>query len=471
MVIARGGRVEPMQQTHPPLSFFLFVEKRPRAAEKALQIRQCLNRLGGSERFELDVVDVGERPYLVEHFKLVATPALVRLSETGNQVLAGSDIVSQIEYWWPRWQQDTSAGDSLPSDALNPPEADTPVEDTGNTEATFKRDLASSDLEASETASLPKDISNSDGVSHLPETAEPRAKARPTEAILFADEVRLDAANASSVGYPSAGQSLDRLRLLDEIFQLKQANEDLEAQLEFKDRIIAMMAHDLRNPLTAASIAVETLEMGLDPERQSKVKMRPNLTMQLLKNAKSQLRAIDRMISDILKRARSTSTTLRLQPHPADLKMLCLEALDAIDAKVQAKQQTIETDIPQDLPPVYADVGQIRRLLTNLLDNAVKYTPERGVIKITALHRTTQKVQVSIQDTGPGIPDSKQGQIFEERFRLQRDQAQDGYGIGLALCQRIVQAHFGKIWVDSTPSEGSTFHFILPVYRTRSGGL
>ena len=84
---------------------------------------------------------------------------------------------------------------------------------------------------------------------------------------------------------------------------------------------------------------------------------------------------------------------------------------------------------------------------------------------ISALHRTTQKVQVSIQDTGPGIPGDKQARIFEESFRLQRDQSQDGYGLGLALCLRIVRAHYGQIWVDSALQQGSTFHFTLPVYK------
>ena len=77
-------------------------------------------------------------------------------------------------------------------------------------------------------------------------------------------------------------------------------------------------------------------------------------------------------------------------------------------------------------------------------------------------------MQVSISDNGPGIPTENQERIFDDRFRLQRDQAQEGYGIGLALCKRVVQAHFGQIWVDSELEQGkggSCFHFTLPVYR------
>jgi two-component system clock-associated histidine kinase SasA len=87
------------------------------------------------------------------------------------------------------------------------------------------------------------------------------------------------------------------------------------------------------------------------------------------------------------------------------------------------------------------------------------------VIQVSVLHRTTQKVQVSVCDNGPGIPDENQKHIFEDHFRLQRDEMKEGYGIGLSLCQRIIRAHQGQIWVDSAPSQGSCFHFTLPVYR------
>ena len=81
-----------------------------------------------------------------------------------------------------------------------------------------------------------------------------------------------------------------------------------------------------------------------------------------------------------------------------------------------------------------------------------------------ALHRTTQKVQVTIHDTGPGIPADNKEKIFEDSYRLQRDESKDGYGLGLALCQRIIRAHYGQIWVDSEPGNGSWFYFTLPVY-------
>lgn len=171
------------------------------------------------------------------------------------------------------------------------------------------------------------------------------------------------------------------------------------------------------------------------------------------------------MITDILNAARGASIELQIVPQELDLPTLCLEVIDAFQNRLQEKQQTLTAEIPQDLPTVYADGTQVKRVITNLLDNAIKYTPEGGQVSVVALHRTTQKVQVAIADTGPGIPAENRDKIFEESYRLQRDVTQEGCGLGLALCQRIIRAHYGQIWVDSAPGEGSSFDFVLPVYR------
>ena len=374
-----------MSSLEVPLKLLLFIDKRPSSAEQVRRIRHHIEELESEIAPVLEVVDVSEQPYLAEHFKLVVTPTLIKISAAGRQTLTESDIVSQIDYWWSRWQNEIERDRTIDGARL-----------TDNT---------------------------------------------------------------------SIAQSTEIIHLSDEIFRLKQLNAEANAKLEFKDRIIAMLAHDLRNPLTAASIAIETLEMGYDPNHERRMRFRPELTVQLLRNAKTQIRSIDRMITDILQAAHGPSVDLHIFPRELNLKELCQEVMESMLTKVQDKEQTIRLDIPQDLPRVHADTNQVRRVIVNLLDNAVKYTPKGGEVMIIALHRTTQKVQVSIQDTGPGIPADKQARIFEESFRLQRDQSQDGYGLGLALCLRIVRAHYGQLWVDSVPQEGSTFHFTLPVYK------
>ncbi len=384
-----------LERGRVPLKLLLFIDKRPSLTPQVKQIRQYLKTLEDRFQLHLDVVDIGEQPYLAEHYKLVASPSLVKVSPPPQQLLAGSDIVSQLEHWWPRWHE----------------EHQFPVED-------------------------------------LPHPLE-------------VNPLDLDLIDANA----QLTHSAEIMKLSDEIFRLNQAKEELEAQLRFKDRIIAMMAHDLRNPLTAASIAIETLELGYAPNQRRNISLSPELTGQLLKHAKTQVRAINRMITDILKTARGATLDLQIYPQELDLVALCKAVAEETQGRLQGKSLRLITELPQDLPAVYADGSQVKRVIANLLDNAIKYTPEGGQVSLLALHRTTQKIQVGVIDTGPGIPVENRDSIFEESFRLQRDVTQEGYGLGLALCQRIIRAHYGQIWVDSVPGEGSAFYFTLPVYR------
>ena len=379
--------------THPqtPLQLLLFVDERPSSTEQQEPLRHYLEDLKADYPLEFEVVDVGAQPYLAEHFKLVATPALIKINPPPRHVLAGSNLVAQLQEWWARWKHDAIEYLTLQPDA----------KDSGSTQPL----LAS--------------INN------------------------FAELIQLT----------------------EEIFQLKQENEELQRLLQFKDRIIAMLAHDLRNPLTAASIALETLETNYNPNNGEISRLTPALTAHLIKQARNQTRNIERLIADILQAGKGKTATLRIHPQKLNLENLCLDILNSMKPVFEAKMQQVTTDIPKDLPYVYADTERVRQVLVNLLDNAIKYTPEEGTMAISILHRTSQKVQLSVSDNGPGIPEESREHIFEDRFRLQRDEAKEGYGIGLSLCQRIIQAHYGRIWVDSTPGQGSCFNFTLPVYR------
>ncbi|NJK99879.1 MAG: histidine kinase [Spirulinaceae cyanobacterium SM2_1_0] len=364
------------------LQFLLFIDDRPNSHEHAQRIRNALNQLSEDYNYDLQTVEVSQRPDLVEHFRLVATPSLVKLQPEPSQILAGSDLLEQLQRSWQRWLSDALAR-------------------------------------------------------------------RSTE-------------NPSHSSNANTRYSLDYIRLTDEIFQLQKDKEDLVAQLQFKDQILAMLAHDLRSPLTAASIAVETLELA---QNQPDAEQKARLSQQLHKQARAQFRTMNRMITDILEATRTSGSKLNVQPHSMQITRLCAELLAQFREPARSQSLQLEQDVPQDLPPVYADPELIRQVLTNLLENALKYTPAGGRVSLSVLHRTTQKVQVSVCDTGPGIPEEQCELIFEGRFRLKRDEGKEGYGLGLALCRRIVRAHYGQIWVDSVLDQGSCFHFTLPVYR------
>ena len=388
-----------------PLQLLLFVDERLKSRPQVQRISNYLKELQATYDFELQTIDVGKQPYLAEHFKLVATPALIKIQPEPRQILAGSNIITQLKIWWPRWQ--------------------TSVE-------TYLK------LHQDNTGQQDKNIT----------------KNTPQESVEFL--------RASSIR--SVAVSAELIRLSDEIFRLKQEKEKLQEQLLFKDRVIAMLAHDLRNPLTAVAIAIDTLKSDYNVENGRFSRLSPKMTIHLFKQSRSQVQAINRMITDLLQAGHGKDREFPIQPQKLGVGQLCLDIIEELRDRYTSKSLTLEKDIPQDLPDVYADPERIRQVLINLLDNAIKYTPTSGRINISVLHRTTQKIQCSISDTGPGIPESKREQIFENRFRLERDEKQDGYGIGLSLCQRIIQAHFGRIWVDSAPNEGASFNFTLPVY-------
>jgi len=381
-----------------PLQLLLFVDGRPKSRQQVLRIRAFLKELQAGYKFELQIVDVGEQPYLAEHFKLVATPALIKIRPDPRQILAGSNIIAQLKTWWPRWQ------------------------------AVIAEGYLKLEEELQETI---------DDSAHV-------------------------ASSITSIS--SVVDKAELIQLSDEIFRLKQEKEKLQEQIQFKDRVIAMLAHDLRNPLTACAIALETLQSNYNPDIGQFHRLKPAMAVHLFKQARSQARTIERMIADLLAVGRGTETELPIIPQKTSLAKVCLDILEELGDRYIAKSQQVEIDIPKDLPYVYADPERIRQVLVNLLDNAIKYTPMDGKISICGLHRTTQKVQFSIGDNGPGIPKENRDRIFENHFRLKRDEATEGYGIGLCLCQRIIRAHYGQIWVDSAPTGGAWFHFTLPVY-------
>jgi two-component system, OmpR family, clock-associated histidine kinase SasA len=388
----------PPSNSSGSLQLLLFLDERTTSYIYNQEIRDKLDILNTEHSFELQVVDVGKQPDLAEHYRVIATPALLKLFPLPRQILAGSNLLDQIDNWWERWQEELLASASEPQ--------------------------------------------NSDESTNL--------EYQSTDRLQLSD----------SIGYVSK-----LIKLNDEVFTLKQEKAALLDRLKLQDRAMSVLAHDLRNPLTAAALALGTLEIIHNPQDYRANSLEPAAIAKLIARARTQLQAIDRLVHDILQPLATNPGDLNLLPQKLDLIELISGVIDRLKSQFQAKSQVITTDIPQDLPFVYGDVDKLRQAISNLLDNASKYTPAGGQIHVSALHRTAQTIQVSISDNGLGIPKEDQKHIFQERVRLDRDLSESGYGIGLALCQRIVRAHYGQIWVESTPGKGSVFNFTLLVYQ------
>ncbi|OIP77698.1 MAG: histidine kinase [Oscillatoriales cyanobacterium CG2_30_44_21] len=359
------------------LQLLLFIDDRPKSKDLVKDVEEFLLR-EKTCRSELQIINVASQPQLAELFKVVMSPALLKLSPLPRQTIAGKNILMQLESFWETWKQQV----------------------------------------------------NEQTHSHPPELAQ-------------------------NIEYMNAVT-----HLADEVFRLTQEKAEIEEQIRFKDRVLGMLAHDLRNPLTAILLAIDTIEKNAD-------KIDPQMAARLLKHARTKAKDADSMITDILEAGRGANAQFRTQRQKIQFDQLCHSVMSDfyLSKCLENKYQKLVRDIPTDLPPVYVDQEKIRQVLINLLGNATKYTPEGGKIEMTVMHRTAQKIEVSITDNGPGIPAELRDRIFEERYRLERDDEADGYGIGLSLCRRIITAHYGHIWVDDAiGKKGSCFRFTLPVY-------
>ena len=251
---------------------------------------------------------------------------------------------------------------------------------------------------------------------------------------------------------PDGSRSPRELQLEDQLLVLRQENETLIERVRVQERLLRMVAHELRTPLTAAKLALQSRNLGqIDQERCYDVLNR-------------RLDDIEQLSKDLLE-VGTTRWEALFNPQRLALGPVAAEAILELEKLWVGRGLRLVTDIPTDLPDVYADQRRMRQVLLNLLENAFKYTPDGGSVGLTILHRTSQWLQVSVCDSGPGIPRSEQDRIFQERVRLpQTSQTTSGFGVGLSVCRRITEVHGGRIWVVSEPGEGACFHFTVPVW-------
>jgi two-component system clock-associated histidine kinase SasA len=242
------------------------------------------------------------------------------------------------------------------------------------------------------------------------------------------------------------------LQLEDQLLVLRQENEALIERLGAQERLLRMVAHELRTPLTASKLALQSLNLGqIDETRFHDVLGR-------------RLDDIEQLSKDLLE-VGTTRWEALFNPQRLAMGPIAAEAILELEKLWVGRGLELMTDIPSDLPDVYADQRRMRQVFLNLLENAFKYSPDRGTVNLSILHRTNQWLQVSICDSGPGIPGDEQERIFQERVRLpQTSSSTSGFGVGLSVCRRITEVHGGRIWVVSEPGEGACFHFTVPVW-------
>jgi signal transduction histidine kinase len=232
-------------------------------------------------------------------------------------------------------------------------------------------------------------------------------------------------------------------------------------KIEFKNRFLSHVSHELRTPLTCIHQYVTLLLDGiagpLAPDQGDHLKT-------ILKSV-NQLHA---MIRDLLEAARAESGKLRVEQRCISLAELVHQVRAMLRPLADEKRIGLEVGIDQRLPLVYADPDRVLEVLINLVDNAIKFTPEDGAVMVQAnvVDADPASVYVAVSDSGRGISPEAKNLIFERLYQDPDsiDNNRSGLGLGLFICKEIVRLHEGRIWVSSEPGQGSTFTFTLPVY-------
>ena len=219
---------------------------------------------------------------------------------------------------------------------------------------------------------------------------------------------------------------------------------------------VANVSHELRTPLAVIKGYVETL---LDEEPQT-----PETAKQFLETIQRHSRRLELLIDDLLNISALESQQAKLDCAPVSLRATAAAVIEELSQRARDKNIQVTLEIPADLPAAAADVQRLHEVFVNLLDNAIKYTPAGSRVQVSAVPSNGQ-LKVCVADNGPGIAAEHLARIFERFYRVDKARSRElgGTGLGLAIVKHIVQAHGGKVWVESELERGSRFYFTLPV--------
>ncbi len=228
---------------------------------------------------------------------------------------------------------------------------------------------------------------------------------------------------------------------------------------ELRKEFVANVSHELRTPLTAIRGYVETLEDGAIRDAAKG----PAFLATIAKNT----RQLTNLVDDLLEISRLEGRTALPRRVRVDVGRSVQNVVDLLAPAARKKEQTLAADLPADLPAAEGDPDYLERAVANLVDNAVKYTPEGGTIRVAAARRD-DGIVIEVRDTGLGIPPEDLPRIFERFYRVDKSRSREmgGTGLGLAIVKHIVQAHGGTVEAESAPGQGSCFRITLP---TRGG--
>src|SRR2546425_11432566 len=238
---------------------------------------------------------------------------------------------------------------------------------------------------------------------------------------------------------------------------LLEANRRLQELDKLKSDFVSTVSHELRTPMTSIKGYVDNILDGLTgalTERQS----------YYLNRVKYNVERLTRMINDLLDLSRIEAGKVELHRSAVCMRDLVNDVVEGFQRAAQEKGLTLRSHQPDELPAIRGDRDKLHQVLTNLIQNAIKFTPKGGEIRVEANAHDGGFVLVSVSDTGCGIPPHELDRVFDRFYRVESVSAEEcGSGLGLPIAKSLVELHGGRIWAESTPGQGSRFYFTVPI--------
>jgi two-component system phosphate regulon sensor histidine kinase PhoR len=233
----------------------------------------------------------------------------------------------------------------------------------------------------------------------------------------------------------------------------------LRAARQMQINFVADVSHELRTPLTSIKGMVETLRDGAIDD--------PEVRDRFLETAENETDRLIRLVNDLLLLSRVDSEALNLQRQSRDLVQLVQATVERMRPQAEVRELVLRVEAVSSMPLVWVDADRIQQVLVILLDNAIKYSRPQGTVAIKVAARPDHSTQVQVCDEGIGIPADDLPRIGQRFYRADkaRSRAAGGSGLGLAIAQALVQAHGGRLWLESREGEGTVVSFTLPHYE------
>ncbi|MHC4740380.1 MAG: ATP-binding protein [Planctomycetota bacterium] len=251
------------------------------------------------------------------------------------------------------------------------------------------------------------------------------------------------------------------LASLHDITEQKRAEEKLKEAIRMKSEFVSTASHELRTPLTAIKEAVRLVI-------QEKTGKLNNEQKEFLGIVQRNTERLSRLTSDVLDFQKLENGKIKINMQENDVNEIVSEIAATMSSYSNRKNLYLATDLDESLPKVRCDRDKITQVLTNIVGNAIKFTEEGGVTISTT--QSDNIIQVSVADTGPGIEEEDMPKLFKEFEQISNgsDENDVGTGLGLAISRKLIKKHNAKIWVESEPGKGTTFHFVLPIKERRA---